>query len=114
MSGSPRQSILSPEITRRLIDRYVARDGSRAEASRSLIATLTGHEREVLVMIGTGLSNADTGVALNAAVARHPSYGRLGSEGRCTHRRVPLDQESEISRQIRHSRGPPATAEGGV
>jgi DNA-binding NarL/FixJ family response regulator len=58
------QSILSPEITRRLIDRHVARDGARAEAGRGLIATLTGREREVLVMIGTGLSNADIGKRL--------------------------------------------------
>jgi DNA-binding NarL/FixJ family response regulator len=58
------QSILSPEVTRRLIDRYVARDTGRADAGRRLIAGLTGRERDVLVMIGTGLSNADIGQRL--------------------------------------------------
>jgi DNA-binding NarL/FixJ family response regulator len=68
------QSILSPEVTRRLIDRYVARDTARSDAGRHLIATLTGREHDVLVMIGTGLSNADIGQRLHLGEGTVKTY----------------------------------------
>ena len=51
--------IVSPEITRRLIDRYLGADRTRAEAHGARIAALTDRERDVLVMIGAGSSNAE-------------------------------------------------------
>ncbi|GII95628.1 response regulator [Sinosporangium siamense] len=53
------QSILSPRITRQIIDQYVmADDGRAAQASRRL-TTLTERERDVLVKLGAGLSNVE-------------------------------------------------------
>jgi DNA-binding NarL/FixJ family response regulator len=81
------QSILSPEVTRTLIDRYVARDGARTDASRGLIATLTERERDVLVMIGTGLSNADIGKRLYLGEGTVKTYvSRVLSKLGCANR----------------------------
>jgi DNA-binding NarL/FixJ family response regulator len=55
------QAILSPQVTRHLIDRYVSHDHSRATLARERVAALSDREREVLVMVGTGLSNAEIG-----------------------------------------------------
>jgi DNA-binding NarL/FixJ family response regulator len=52
-------AILSPSITRRLIDRYVGPEDPRAERATTRLAALTDKEREVVVLIGAGLSNAD-------------------------------------------------------
>jgi DNA-binding NarL/FixJ family response regulator len=57
-------AILSPGITQHLIRRYTEVDTGRAGAARSQVATLTPREREVLAMVGSGLSNAEIGRAL--------------------------------------------------
>jgi DNA-binding NarL/FixJ family response regulator len=68
------QAILSPQITRHLIDRYVSRDDSRAVAARERTADLTDREREVLVMVGTGLSNAEIGGQLHLGEGTIKTY----------------------------------------
>ncbi|MFJ4682650.1 response regulator [Streptomyces sp. NPDC088789] len=52
------EPVLAPRITRRLLDRHV-RSGREAEAARLRIEELTPVEREVLRLLGTGLSNAE-------------------------------------------------------
>jgi DNA-binding NarL/FixJ family response regulator len=58
------QPVLSPRITRQLIDRYVCADRGRSERARRRIGELTERERDVLEMIGAGLSNAEIGKQL--------------------------------------------------
>ncbi|MEU7986636.1 response regulator transcription factor [Streptosporangium canum] len=51
-------ALLSPTITRRLIERFAPRDEAKAELHRDL-SELTPRELEVLRLLATGLSNAE-------------------------------------------------------
>jgi DNA-binding NarL/FixJ family response regulator len=53
------ETILSPRITRQLIDRYVGPDDSRADRARKRLGVLTDKEREVVILVGGGLSNGE-------------------------------------------------------
>jgi DNA-binding NarL/FixJ family response regulator len=48
-------ALLSPGVTRRLIEEFAGR--SRGHADQSVLAPLTAREREVLALVGQGLSN---------------------------------------------------------
>jgi DNA-binding NarL/FixJ family response regulator len=52
------QALLSPSITRRLIERFI-RSGPSAVPPPAAMAELTPREREVLLLIAEGLSNAE-------------------------------------------------------
>jgi DNA-binding NarL/FixJ family response regulator len=52
------QALLSPAITRRLIERFVCA-GPAAARPPAAVAALTPREREVLLLIAEGLSNAE-------------------------------------------------------
>jgi DNA-binding NarL/FixJ family response regulator len=58
------QAILSPQITRQLIEKYVGPENSRAEEAGRRLESLTDREREVLVLVGSGASNAEIAKAL--------------------------------------------------
>jgi DNA-binding NarL/FixJ family response regulator len=64
-AGDP---ILSPAITRRLMDRAVATSGTREQA-RAALADLTPREHEVVVGIARGETNAEIGARLFMSVA---------------------------------------------
>jgi DNA-binding NarL/FixJ family response regulator len=71
-------SMLSPGVTRRLIHQFTGeyRVGRRREALARL-ETLTGREREVLIEVGQGRSNAEIASALHlteATVKSHVSH----------------------------------------
>lgn len=77
-------AVLSPRITKDLIDRYVATDNS--EACR-LVSTLTDRERDILIQVGLGRSNAEIARQLfmgEGTVKTHVSriLGKLGCDNR--------------------------------
>ncbi|MBB5867546.1 DNA-binding NarL/FixJ family response regulator [Allocatelliglobosispora scoriae] len=61
-------AILSPAITRRLMDRVVAESGT-ADRARAALAELSTREREVVLAVATGLTNADIAAELTMSVA---------------------------------------------
>jgi DNA-binding NarL/FixJ family response regulator len=76
-------ALLSPSITRRLVERFARTDGV---AHRDL-AALTPREREVLTLLGRGLSNAELADALTlseATVKTHVAriFAKLGLRDR--------------------------------
>jgi DNA-binding NarL/FixJ family response regulator len=68
-------SMLSPGVTRRLIERFTAEDRSqRRRAAISQLDALTDREREVLVEIGLGHANADIAARLHLSEATVKSH----------------------------------------
>jgi RNA polymerase sigma factor (sigma-70 family) len=61
-------ALLAPAITRRLIERYAARDAKTATLHRDL-STLTPREAEVLRLLARGLSNAELAESLHLSDA---------------------------------------------
>jgi DNA-binding NarL/FixJ family response regulator len=64
-AGEP---ILSPRITRRLMDRAATEAGAYAKA-RSALATLSAREHDVAVAVGQGRTNAEIATELHVSVA---------------------------------------------
>jgi DNA-binding NarL/FixJ family response regulator len=68
-------SMLSPTVTRRVIERFTAEDRSqRRRAALSRLEVLTEREREVLVQIGLGHANADIAKRLHMSEATVKSH----------------------------------------
>lgn len=80
------EALLAPRITRRLIGQVTA-SRVAAKAGEERLAALTQREREVLALVGQGLSNHEIGAELflSPATARtHVSHamGKLGARDR--------------------------------
>jgi DNA-binding NarL/FixJ family response regulator len=80
-------AMLAPTVTRRLIAEFASRNSAKATAARRRLDTLTGREREVVVAVAQGLSNAEIGRRLfmsEATVKAHVSrvLAKLGLSNR--------------------------------
>jgi DNA-binding NarL/FixJ family response regulator len=80
-------AMLSPAVTRRLMNDFAGSGGSRRHEARSRLAMLTERERQVLLFVGEGLSNAEIGRRLHmseATVKTHVSrlLDKLGAANR--------------------------------
>ncbi|WP_395361536.1 response regulator [Streptomyces sp. YH02] len=66
---------LSPAATRHVVERLATgREAARAEEARGRIAGLSEKERDVLALLGEGLSNADAGKRLHMSEATVKTY----------------------------------------
>lgn len=78
------EALLSPRVTRRLITQFVAQSPSQAQDLKRLDA-LTEREREVMKLVGFGLSNEEIGrrLAMSPATAKtHVSRAMLKLDAR--------------------------------
>ncbi|CUR60788.1 Two-component response regulator [metagenome] len=69
-------ALLAPEVTRRVISRMAGRDAAPERSEPEALARLTAREREVLVLLGRGLSNGEVATELvlgEATVKTHVS-----------------------------------------
>jgi DNA-binding NarL/FixJ family response regulator len=79
-------SLLAPRITRRLISQFTAQRAA-SQAAEKRLAVLTEREREILALVGQGMSNDEIGAELflSPATARtHVSHAmvKLGARDR--------------------------------
>ncbi|MCX4824431.1 response regulator transcription factor [Streptomyces sp. NBC_01142] len=79
---------LSPAATRHVVDQLASgRAAARSEAARARVAALSGREREVLALLGEGLSNADAGRRLHMSEATVKTYvSRILAKLECENR----------------------------
>ncbi|WP_329791987.1 response regulator transcription factor [Lentzea sp. DG1S-22] len=72
-------AVVSPRITRRLLDKLRPHiPGAAATARDGMLSRLSAREREVLVQVGSGLSNAEIAATLHLAEATVKSHlGRI-------------------------------------
>ena len=79
-------AVLDPKVAARVVSAVA--DGERAaEPARRLLASLSDREREVVALIGQGLSNAEIGSALHLSEATVKGYvsavlGKIGAVNR--------------------------------
>jgi DNA-binding NarL/FixJ family response regulator len=67
-------AMLSPSVTRQVITRFTGEDRTRRRDALARLGDLTGREREVLVEIGRGLTNAEIAARLHMGEATVKSH----------------------------------------
>lgn len=78
---------LSPRVAHRVIGQLATANRPERERARELVQTLSDREREVLVLLGRGKSNAEIAAELHLVVGTVKAYvgsllARLGAESR--------------------------------
>ncbi|MEU1125491.1 response regulator transcription factor [Streptomyces sp. NPDC005899] len=82
------EAYLSPGATRHVVDSFATGGAAqRAESARRRLEALTARERDVLALLGEGLSNADAGQRIHMSEATVKTYvsrilTKLGCENR--------------------------------
>jgi|SRR5690625_1945793 len=66
--------ILSPTITRTLIDHVSAPSPPQATSAQAALGALSDREREVAALVGQGLANAEIGAQVHLSVATVKAY----------------------------------------
>jgi DNA-binding NarL/FixJ family response regulator len=61
--------MLSPAITRRLIEHVAGDDGDRRARARERLSSLSAREHEVALAVGRGAANAEIAAELHMSVA---------------------------------------------
>ena len=79
-------ALLAPRITRRLIAQFTTHRAA-IESNKGRLAVLTDREREVLALVGQGMSNDEIGAALSLSPATARTHvsramGKLGARDR--------------------------------
>ncbi|MFF9146504.1 response regulator [Streptomyces sp. NPDC014861] len=69
-------SLLAPSVARRLVEQYTAGGPRRAAAPDPRLDVLTGRERETLLLLARGLSNAE--IAAELVVSEHTVKTHVG------------------------------------
>ncbi|MEU1256510.1 response regulator transcription factor [Streptomyces chartreusis] len=67
-------ALLAPSITRRLVERFATDPAAHAPAVPADLASLTPREREVLTLLGRGLSNTELAARLTLSEATVKSH----------------------------------------
>ncbi|WP_373430232.1 response regulator [Streptomyces sp. V1I1] len=82
------EAYLSPGATRHVVDQLASgRAAARGEEARARVAGLSAREREVLALLGEGLSNADAGRRLHMSEATVKTYvSRILAKLECENR----------------------------
>ncbi|MFF2773706.1 response regulator [Streptomyces sp. NPDC058052] len=70
-------SLLAPSVARRLVEQYTAGGPSRAAAPDPRLDVLTGRERETLLLLARGLSNAE--IAAELVLSEHTVKTHVGN-----------------------------------
>ncbi|MEV0058053.1 response regulator transcription factor [Saccharopolyspora shandongensis] len=81
------ESILAPQITRRLIERHLLSGDDGAEAAKRRIDQLTDTERDVLRLVSAGLSNAEIAQRLHMGTGTAKAHiSRILTKLECANR----------------------------
>jgi DNA-binding NarL/FixJ family response regulator len=101
------EALLAPSVTRRLIGHFTDRTRATAKTPWGL-NELTDREREVLVLVARGLSNAELATTLHVTLPTAKTHvsrilAKLGARDRTSSPSSPTNRESSPAEQPRRS-----------